>query len=407
MIHLLDQVCIDSRIVGTKRHLLQEIDGGFSWVDEVPNNAFHFNGKIKSENDNCFDTLLALGHKKIDINPPEKYVTMMSQVNYSTGSYIPWQKVMSRDEHKTFLNRLTTNINSLYKELPKKYYDKTWVHGNAVFRSLQPAKVNQEKIQHLLSNNVGNSFVIKTFLPQDGDFATTPLYNRFGTRTGRPTIKDGPNILTLKREYRDLIVPSTKSGKIIMVDFSALEARIALYEVGKICKEHDLYDEFAKEFGFDRTATKGAIICELYGRSPKALAATLKLDLGEAYKFLSSVRNKFETHKLLDRIKIKYFECGYVVNRYGRLITIDEPVDHVFINYYCQSTGADLTLLGFEKLISNFQDISDAIRPLFILHDALILDVPREFIDDVMNTRYVSVPGYVQKFAIKPSFIGA
>lgn len=247
---------------------------------------------------------------------------------------------------------------------------------------------------------VGNVKAVSTFVPDHAGFAAPVVYDRFGALTGRLTVTHGPSILTLKREYRDLLVSDT-GGCIVSVDFAALEARVLLYEAGRRCDEPDLYGMIARDLGYDRKAVKGAVISELYGSSKYALGKALGIEGRELNSFVRRVKAYFNTKELLSRIKAQFFETGRIINRYGRPVLIDDPMDHIFINYYAQSSGVDVTLLGFSLLVERLARECPGVRPLYLLHDALILDVPLKYLDEVMATRAVTVPGYVQAFPLK------
>jgi DNA polymerase I-like protein with 3'-5' exonuclease and polymerase domains len=283
---------------------------------------------------------------------------------------------------------------------PTDYYRMTWVPGNAVIRSLQPAKVNTTRFRELVAAQVGNVNAVATFAPDFMGYAAPVTYDRFGALTGRLTVAQGPSILTLKREYRDLLAPES-DGYIVSIDFAALEVRVLLYESGRSCLDSDLYAVIAKDIGVERKAVKGAVISELYGSSKYALGKALGIEGRELNAFVKKVKSYFNTPVLLQRIKTQFYETGRVINRYGRPVVIDEPQDHIFINYYAQSTGVDVTLLGFSQIVKRLKETAPGVRPLFLLHDALILDVPRQHLEEVMGIDHVSVQGYVQVFPVK------
>lgn len=393
--------CIDMGLLGTDRHLVCA-DTGYTWRVTVPDNTWHLSGRIKPESDWCLDTVLRLGNTRLDLVPPAKFVNAMAIV--SSGSslnlLIPWQKVMPARAHRAFVQGIIEQVTVAMAKLPIDYYRGTWVPGNVVIRSLRPAKVDVDRFQRLVEAQVGNIGAVKSFAPDYNGFAAPVTYDRFGTLTGRLTVTHGPSILTLKREYRDLLVPSA-DGCIVSIDFAALEARVLLYESGKACANADLYAMIAKELGYERKAVKGAIISVLYGSSKYALGHVLGIKGRELDAFVKRVRTYFNTPVLLKRIKAQFYATGHVINRYGRPVLIDEPRDHIFINYFAQSTGVDVTLLGFSQLVTRLATECPGVRPRYLLHDALILDVPAQHLETVMKIDHVQVPGYAQVFPLK------
>ena len=393
--------CIDAGLLGTDRHLVCA-DTGFSWHVTVPNGTWHLSGQVKPDSDWCLDTVLRLGGVEPKLEPPAQFANAMAIVRSGSNSNLstPWQKVMPARAHRAFVQGIIEQVAVAMDKLPVDYYRGTWVPGNAVIRSLRPAKVNAARFQQLIEAQVGNIAAVKTFAPDYRGFASPVTYDRFGALTGRLTVTHGPSILTLKREYRDLLVPDT-DGCIVSVDFAALEVRVLLYEAGKACADADLYAMIAKELGYDRKAVKGAVISELYGSSKYALGKVLGIEGKELNNFVRKVKAYFNTPALLKRIKAQFYATGRVINRYGRPVLIDDPADHIFINYYAQSSGVDVTLMGFSQLVARLATECPGVRPLYLLHDALILDVPAQYLAAVQAIKAVTVPGYVQAFPLK------
>jgi len=204
----------------------------------------------------------------------------------------------------------------------------------------------------------------------------------------------------LKREHRSALKSSFSGGKVMSLDFSALEARILLYESGGSCDESDLYTSLAHRLGgIPRAVVKGAILAELYGSSKNSLALSLGLSDSALNDFIKRIREVIDVRALLSRLRAQHSDLGYITNKHGRRIKVSRPQDNIFINYYAQSTGVDVSLLGFKSIVDSLG--SDGVRPLFVLHDALMLDVRGDRVSDVRSVVDVSVPGFEQKFPVK------
>lgn len=395
--------CIDAAVLGTKLNLVCAT-GSFSWVNKVPIDVWHLDGHIKPSNDKCLDSLLKLAHIDIDLSPPEKFVAAYSSL-VPGDVQIPWQKVMPLLAHRAFTENIINQINGAQGRLPVSYFMGTWVPGNHVIGSLQRAKIDPRALNALTISRSGNVRAIETFEPDQGGFARSVKYDRFGSLTGRLTVASGPNIMTLNKDMRKIITPTHPMGCIAYLDFQALEVRILLYEAGKRCDVPDLYSFLADEFGRDRRAVKGAVISELYGSSKATLGHTLGMEGKELDAFVKRIRSYFNVKELLKRVKKQFVETGFIINRYGRPVKIDNPMNHIMVNYYTQSTGADVALLGFKNIIGDLEVSAPKTRPVFLLHDALILDVHPDDIETIKSITNVKVPGYVQKFYIKPNFL--
>lgn len=394
--------CLDRDVLGTKDHLVVD-DNGFWWTKQIPSETWHLNGRIKIDSDWCLDSVLKLGHCTPRLEPPEAFLKEMSILSGSLENIpIPWGRVMVSKAHQTFVKRLVKEVVEAMSVAPLDYYRMVWVPGNAVLKSLQPCSVDMSRWNDLIKVGEGNVSAIRSFKAGTNGLADPIVYDRFKTLTGRLTVHSGPLILTLKREHRNLLKSwHGKDGAIYAFDFAALEARILLYEYGRKCDDIDLYNVIAKELGYDRKAVKGAVIAKLYGMNDWALAKHLGIEGKEFYTFLDKFNAHFNTHDLLARVKAQFVATGKVINRYGRPVVVDEPQDNIFVSYYGQSTGVDVTMLGFKQVIDTLARKAPRIRPIFLLHDAIILDLLKEDLQHVQTIKWVRVKGYVQKFPLK------
>jgi len=391
--------CIDRRLIGTKEHLVAD-DNSFGWASRLPKDTWHLSGQTKDDSDWCLDTALRLGGNVPHLLPPASFVKEMSLL---MGDHsVPWQRVMPRWAHLAFTKRLTSEVAVAMATAPLDYYRTVWVPGNGIFRSLNRCRVDAGTWQRLVDVGEGNVAATRSFQPDDDGLAREVDYDRFRTLTGRLTVRSGPQILTLKKKHRSLMRSAFgERGSIVALDFAALEARILLYEHGRRCEEVDLYGTIAGEIGHDRNAVKTAVLSLLYGSSKWALGQRLGISGPELDAFISTVQAYFNTKELLARIKAQFVATGKISNRYGRPVEVDEPLDHIFIAYYGQSTGVDVTMLGFRQVVDRLATEAPRVRPVFLLHDAIILDVHEDDMPAVAAITHVKVPGYVQKFILR------
>lgn len=394
--------CIDAKVLGTENHLVIKSGMG-GWSSIVPPDIWHFSGEQKLV-PKCLDTALKLARKIVNILPESRFVSAAETIfSSSLGSQIPWQRVLPVRAHRSFLKGLISEIEETLKGLDTNYYDAHWVTANQVFTSLQPAKIDIKRWRSLTEQASVNKNVIASFEPDSAGYASQIVYDRFGSRTGRLTVASGPQILTVKREFRNVITSEYgNDGSILALDFNAQEVRALLYECGKTCPEADLY-AYLGSVAFDRpiirNTVKGAIISELYGLSQKHLAEKLEMSFEEAGLLVRQIRAYFELPKLLKKLRAQHVSTKLIQNHYGRPLEVPEPTDSMLINTFAQSTGVDVALLGFAKVIELLR--GKRVRPLFVLHDALILDCHNEERSDVKSLKTLAVPGYEQLFALK------
>lgn len=396
-----DPFVVDKRILGTNKHLL--VNGSFTWIANVPEDTWHLSGELKTSN-KCLDTLFKLENVTVELNPPERYFNAMTTLLSSSGYWPPpWHDVMPPRVHRTFVETLIARVVEAFNRADQTFYRTVWVPGNAVFGSLQRAVIDEEKRASYVRANEGNLAALESFRPDEQGFAPAVTYNRFGQRTGRPSVLTGPQILTLKREHRDILTSRWKGeGQIVMLDFSALEVRVILHEAGKFCKRADLYAELNDDLfagRMPRDAVKGAVICDLYGQSKHALGNRLGIKGRHLDFFINKIRSHFETDKLLQRVKQQFVKEGSITNHYGRRVVIDSPLDHIIVNAYAQSTGADVVTLGFHEILKRLH--GRRVVPLFVLVDAIILDCHLSELDAVREIDSVKVDGYDQVWPLK------
>lgn len=394
----METACIDGAVLGTGKHLVVA-DGSFSWSTSVPEGAWHLNGSTKDDSDTCLDTVLRLGGHSIRLQPPEPFVRQFTGL---VDGPVPWQKVMPVWAHRAFVKRLVSEVVVAMGAAPFDYYRTVWVPGNGIFRALQPACVDPHVWRALVSSGEGNVAATRSFEPGPDGLAPVVSYDRFRTLTGRLAVNAGPQILTLKKEHRRMLRSvHGDRGAVYALDFAALEARVLLYEHGRRCDEVDLYGMIARELGYDRDDVKSAVITELYGGGQASLGARLGVGGRELRDFVRKVQVFFDTDELLARVKAQFIATGRIKSRHGRPVAVDEPLDHIFIAYYGQTTGVDVTMLGFGQVVARLAVAAPRVRPVFLLHDALFLDVHDDDLAKVQEIGHVRVPGYVQRFPMR------
>lgn len=373
---------------------------GFATLTKAPEDVWFLNGVMDPTKPLCLDSLLRLNGIDIKLLPPEKWTRCMTLL--ASGSAVPWSQVMPQSAYKSFIKNLIKSIAENIDGLSKDYYKIAWCPGGQLLHGLKAAKVDPRLYKELASEIEHDSGAFETFRPAAGGFLQPVVYDRFATRTGRLVVSSGPNILTLKKEYRRILKSTFPNGSICALDFGALEARIILAEAGKVSSAPDLYGDIAaKLFGgrVDRNAVKTAVISELYGASKASLGLRLGIGGSKLDEFVVLIKEYFDTAGLRRRLKTQHESAGLIQNKYGRILHLPDPQDHLLVNTYAQSSGVDVSLLGFKAVVDSLG--TDGIRPLFVLHDALILDVRDDRLIDVESIISIHVHGYDTKFPLK------
>ena len=101
-----------------------------------------------------------------------------------------------------FIEKYSTNLNSIL-EKDKKNYISLFKKQEEFLSDLEMSKIDglaYLAIKEIEKNETITS-ILNTFKPFNG-FTNKIKYNRFGTVTGRLTVKSGPNILILPKRCR-------------------------------------------------------------------------------------------------------------------------------------------------------------------------------------------------------------
>lgn len=392
--------CIHSSVLGTEKHFFRSEDG-FQWVSRVPSKTWTVFGEAKQNaNSLSLDALFELKGLHLP-QIPQKYLEAMQLLVTGSNVTVPWQHVMPKAVFENYFKNTVKVIEDSFSELSFDYYVKAWQHGTELLTSLKPTKIDVELWHQSIDTAGVNAPVLSSFKPDSKGFAKLPTYNRFGTRTGRLTISDGPNILVLKKDLRKILKSAFDGGVVCSLDFRALEPRVVLAEAGRSSGAEDMYGEVAEQIFGDRQnrdAVKVAIISELYGASKESLRARLGISQVKIDSFIKGINEYFELTPLRARLE-EQAVSGVIHNRFGRPLSVDPEAKNLFINTYAQSTGVDVALVGFNTVMRQLG--TEGVRPLFVLHDALILDVHPDRLKDVEAVTSVKVADYNADFPLK------
>lgn len=397
---------VDRRLLGSERHLAVEMTDHVSaqWTDTVE--GFHLSGRMKGT-PWCLDTLLKLEGLEHPIQVPQCYqdaarIVLGDQVD---SVDVPWRQFMPEDAYRDFWKNSVHKVARVLDGLPTRYFQEVWCPTEEVFRRLRPVRVDTDHLDEYFYNEPSESQrkAVRSFSPAGVDRTVgPPKYNRFGTRTGRLTVLEGPQILTIKKSYKCMLESVYREGVVVSMDFVGLEARVAFLEADPTMDEVDVYEFINTRYfrgGLPRDVIKQAVLCELFGMGAPGLALKLGVDVSRAQKFMARLRELFKTEELLARLKHQFVQEGFIRNRFGRRVVVPEM--RLLLNSYVQSTGVDVALLGFKALTDMLAEYLPDVRPLMVLHDDLMVDCPRRDLERLQQFGPVLVPGYEKCFYVK------
>ena len=396
------KITILNSTIGTPRHLVH--DGvNFTWVTSIPDGSWVYPG------DKCHRSLSAITSavggriSGFDDTPSGKAWSSMIS---GRDIRIPWFHALPADQFQRYLSDILDQLWMVIKTEHDSYYMNEFVTNRELLESLCQPLIDAAKIENFLADATDKSRSDLTrFLPDETSRAPVTSYTQNNTVTGRLTVTGGPNILTLKRKYRDIMRSEFTDGVIIQADIVSLEPRIALCVAQKTPPE-DIYDTIRDDVldrGVSRSHAKIATLGCIYGMSPWTLSKRLPDNL-DARDILMKIRDYFDIPHLERDLKRKFNKDGFIKNLYGRRVTAGDSL----VNHFLQSTGADASLLAFSGLKRELDNAGVRFKPLYIIHDAILLDLDRDALSvlrEVTRTG-LDVPKLKQKFPIKIESIG-
>ena len=318
--------------------------------------------------------------------PPEPFVRAYKSLGHRFQSNgVPWEFALPNKAYKSFQRDMEC-YQQLRDGLDLSYYNNTFVPTEEVFEYLQPAKINQERYEQFLPlDQTGHT---RSFQPNSEGYARTVEYDRVSTVTGRLKTTLGPALMHLPRVYRSVIESRWKDkGTVVALDYKCLEPRVLLACSGTQPREggeeRDIYAFIRQELFRDnqeitREVVKKVVLAELYGAGIDTVRAKLP-NVSELECVIERISLFFALEALKEKLLEEWNKSDYqwITSFYGRRVKTDNA--HTLVNHYIQCTAVDVALWGFLNILRYLRDLeTDYVVPLFVLHDALVLDVHKE-----------------------------
>jgi DNA polymerase I-like protein with 3'-5' exonuclease and polymerase domains len=398
------QVCISKYILGTDKHLIfSKAEDLYSWSPEIPENAWFYGNA--PDYDRSLNDLCLLFNVTPRVTPPEKYVRSFTEVGMPGGLSAPWHLVLPHDEFRKYISSLLGDLQRSLDDLNDTTYCEKFLSNRRVLTSLCDSHIDTDLLNHYTTSEANPTLLstLKSFTPDQTGRLKKPVYQQGST--GRTTVKRGPKILTLKREHRAIIKSRYKGGKVVQLDYSSLEPRIML-AIAEKKVNGDIYDDIASKakLNLDRAKLKMAVMGALYGISSLKLQGLLPNSI-DAAEVLDQIRHAFGINSLANKLKKECAINGRIINHFGRPLYFSRCDDHLLVSHYIQSTGVDVCLSGFSKIIDFINQGKMKTVPIFLIHDALLLDMPADEIDklDLLKAAGSSIDGFDVSFPLNAS----
>lgn len=401
------RVCIESTSLGTQNSLIVNLDGSCEW-QQGPVECDAFLGPDSCVSIESLAQMQGISQETLQISDPAHLRSLESLG--LTGVKVPWAMVLGKNRFTARLKKVVKAIQDVTRDPEVVRYVETYRKGNEFLKTLQRPRIDIARMRGHQADVIGGHGPLSTltsFTPDEKGLAPPIKYDRVSTSTGRLKVVQGPAILTVQKECRDIIA-SRVGGSIWEVDFVSLEPRVALNVMG-IAPPRDIYEGVRERMnmsGVTRPAIKQAVISALYGSSSASLAEALG-GRREAQGLIREVKEYFQVSDLVSLARTKMAgSSNRLHNYYGRpLIDIKtEDPDAKLISYYLQSTAVDVALLGFSQLLHRIS--SHGIAPIYVIHDAVVLDVPPGKEDELRRACTLGVDLDIGHFELGAKRIG-
>lgn len=383
-------ICFHEDVFGAGLHLVHDTDEGtYQWTPDKPEEAW-----VVGDGPRELLTALSLAGVDVGTSPPPKWIKpLVTTCGRTTG---PWQMCMPGEVWASWVENTVDAVSTHAQMTNLSYYEDVYQRSMEVLRSLQPATIDIERLNQYVNDKKlphGVRMLVESFRPGEGGCADPVEYSLVGTVSGRMVVTSGPQILLLRKDLRDVLTSSYEGGQIVQVDYVSLEPRLALAVVGREIPE-DVYEDIrTKVFDgqFDRNTMKPFVLAALYGSGADTVHAQTDIEIEVCREYIPKVRDYFGRRKLMGSL---VRECkkrrGKIKNHYGRILRAPDPKPYKLYNLFMQSTAVDVAMLGFRNIVRHIG--ARKIKPLFVIHDSIILDCG-EPIDDLIK-HGERVPGF-------------
>jgi len=313
---------------------------------------------------------------------PERFIRAYRGLSPKLQGYaVPWHLTLPEklyNEIEGDQRRFQDELNNLNLS----YVESVYIPTQKVFEYFKPAKINIELYKQY--SNLDGTNHISSFKPNSDGYANAVEYDRVSNITGRLKTIKGPTLLHLPKIYRSVLESRYNNGALYSLDYKSLEPRVLLATCGTQPIEgieKDIYEQvrcslFINNEEVTRDVVKRIVLSELYGASLATLQQRLP-NVEDLDLVIDKIAEWFGLKALQQKLfdEWKQTEYRFITNFYGRRVKTEST--HTLVNHYVQSTAVDVAMLGFKNILEYIDDLDkfEDIVPLFILHDALILDV--------------------------------
>jgi len=356
------KILIDRSIFGGDSHLLVH-GSDCAWVNSAQTDHDLF---LSCEEENSLNLFNGLYGIDPIVFIEEKYRKSLLEVGAKNPN---WKFSLPREIYAGKISNLFASIKELSAFFDSDGYPSVYSEGNYILQNFSRIVPNQEVLGLEIENPTIRK-IVSSFAPAADGFSRELTYNRMKTVTGRLVVGSGPQVLLLPRSMKNIFKSRYENGSIVWVDFVSLEPRFAKLLTSD-STERDIYtdvmDEYKLECGRDKV--KAAVLSTLFGAG---LTKLTEIVGKEAMLIKKAIDEYFSLGKILQAAGD--YKSGNIKNYFGRPISLKKCSSNVAVNNFVQSSSVDVSLIGFSNLMKDFR-MPPSVKPLCVIHDALVLDV--------------------------------
>ena len=372
-------VTIDKSVLSSPSHLFYDSEKEqYGWSEKIEDDSYVITNRDNIPND--INEVCRL-YELQEIFPD--FGVFKKAYNKLTSSSVPWYHTIPRPTLLQIVKdtfKKSSFIESLSRD---ERYIKTFLEERSFLCSLHEPHVDLSRLASYIESETVPAIkgVLESFLGEGG-VCDQVVYSQTSTATGRLVVKSGPRVLVLPKRSRDIFKSRFDGGVILEIDFVALEPTV-LANVQGIDIGDDIYTTISEKAlggGLSRQLSKHVILSSLYGASEDKVMSMVP-DSSVSRESIRQVKDFFKVNELIKRLTDESSRTGSMFNFFGRRIKKAEG--HKVISHFLQSTAVDVALLGF-SMITKDVGLSGSV-PLFVVHDALVMDVSPECMPDVLS----------------------
>lgn len=346
---------------------------------------------------NDLEDLFAIMDKKISLDKISAYKKVQKTLKLTGHELILAMNPVDR-------NRIMSHIVREVQDLVSSEEDAKYIHyylKQKFFLSSLSSPAVCTKTLNSIANDIeheATSLRVKDF----GKDALKTKYKMSGTTTGRLTVTEGPNILTLPSSVRSSMKSRYEMGKVLQLDLISAEPYMALLYTGQVPPD-DIYQHVSEVILNNKVTRKQAklvTLSALYGQSSRNLSKSLPSSIN-ARDVIENTKRYFRVQELKSGLKTDLRNKNFR-NVLGRPVKIDLDREDLLISYFLQSSVAECSIVAFDNFIKG---TNLEVVPYYVIHDALIFDADKESAEELLSKGNIEVTAGNWKFRAKVTLV--